>query len=203
MPNLHNCTSLFIDITYSIYCSYDQEHKVIKIRCNDISQDGIIMFGNGTNGPTPELLSWPSGIFVDSDLRLYVADTGNDRIQLFERENTTGTTVAVNSALGHKHLKSLTGIVVDRNGYLYIVDSGYQRIIRSERDGFRCILGCSEHQLSSFHSHTIWFDTIGNMFAFDRNNHQIQKFSRLTDSSDKFKALSFIKAKICLTVRFH
>lgn len=178
MPQLHSCTSLFIDINDSIYCSYSQDHKVIQILFNESSSKKIT-FGNGTSGSTPDLLNRPSGLFVDTDLRLYVADTTNDRVQRFEQGNTNGTTVAGNKTLESKGLKHPTAVVVDQNGYLYILDYGNQRIIRSEHNAFRCIIGCWPYNYSSFFPGTFWFDTGGNIFVFNRTNRQIQKFSHL------------------------
>ena len=59
---------------------------MIQILFNEASRKNIT-FGNGTSGSTRDLLNWPSGLFVDTDLRLYVADTGNDRVQRFEQGN--------------------------------------------------------------------------------------------------------------------
>lgn len=182
---LRNCTSIFIDIKDSVYCSYRRHHQVVKIQYNTASSIDQIIFGNESNGSTPYLLSSPNGIFVDIDLNLYVADTGNNRIQRFEPGYINGTTVAGNQALGEKGLQSPTGVMIDRNGYLYITDCGNQRIIRSESNGFRCIVGCSESHQATFHPQALWFDTNGNLFVFNQISHQIQKFLRLSSSSGK------------------
>ena len=184
--HLSNCTNIFIDVNDSIYCSYDQNHTVIKIKFDDSPDESInTTFGNGTNGSTSDLLDSPSGIFVDIHLNLYVADTGNNRIQRFQHGYTNATTVAGNPALGHKGLKSPTGVVVDSDGRLYIADCGNHRIIRSDLNGFRCVVGCrlgtNLGSNQSFHPRALWFDTDGDMFVFDQINHDIQKFSQVKD----------------------
>lgn len=196
-PILYKCTSLFIDINDSIYCSIDQEHKVIKISFNDTSGEEVLIFGNGTNGSTPDLLHSPSGIFVYSELNLYVADTGNHRVQRFEHGSNNGTTVAGNTALGDEGLRYPTGVVVDKNDYLFIADCGNHRIIRSEPNGFRCIAGCSKKADSAsdqlHHPRALWFDTSENMFVLDQSNHRIQKFFLQTSSSSMLCTLSILE----------
>lgn len=188
IANLPKCTNVFIDSKDSIYCSYDQEHKVVKIPFDVTSHNRIITFGNGTNGSSPDLLDSPSGLFVDIHLNLYVADTGNDRIQRFKPGQTNGTTVAGDSVIEGKGLKSPTAIVVDRRGSLYIADCGNHRIVRAEGNSFRCVVGCNwDSNIAfdlSFHPRAFWFDTGGNMFVFDQVNHHIQKFPLRTSFPD-------------------
>lgn len=188
ISNLPKCTNVFIDSINSIYCSYDQEHKVVQILFNETSGGNTITFGNGTNGSSPDLLDSPSGLFVDIHLDLYVADTGNDRIQRFEQGWTNGTTVAGNAVIEGKGLRSPTAVVVDSRGSLYIADCGNHRIIRAEGNSFRCVVGCNWDSNSaidqSFHPKALWFDTGGNMFVFDQVNHRIQKFPLRTSFPD-------------------
>ena len=115
--NISSCNNLFIDLANNLYCSKEQEHQVIKFSINKNLVSTEIVAGNGTNGTTPYSLNFPNGIFVDSRLNLYVADSGNDRIQLFRYGEMNATTVAGNKALGTKiGLNFPTGVVVDANG---------------------------------------------------------------------------------------
>ena len=191
--DLRECAYLFIDVYSSVYCAIDKEHQVIKIVFSSNSSTDTTIFGQGKNDSTSDSLSSPSGLFVDKELNLYVADTGNHRIQRFENGSNNATTVAGNTTLGDIGLRFPTGVVVDTHGHLFIADSGNNRIIRSEVTGFRCIVGCSRNAGSAFdqldHPRALWFDTSGNMFVLDQDNDRIQKFYLATSSSGMFDFL--------------
>ena len=122
----------------------------------------------------------PHGIYVDINFDLYVADSGNNRIQLFRSGDLNGITLAGNGAPGTITLRYPTAVVLDNDGYLFIVDSGNNRIVGSGLNGFRCLVGCSgtsgseSNQLSWPKS--MAFDSYGNMFVADTGNSRIQKF---------------------------
>ncbi|CAF1391947.1 unnamed protein product [Rotaria sp. Silwood1] len=103
----------------------------------------MVVAGTGCPGPVPNTLDHPHGIFVDEQLNLYVADTDNNRIQLFSPGQTQAMTVAGFGAKSYFILNRPTDIALDADGYLYIVESQNYRIIRSMPNGFRCLVGCS------------------------------------------------------------
>jgi sugar lactone lactonase YvrE len=124
-----------------------------------------------------------------------VADSGNDRIQLFGLGQSYAITVAGNSLSGTTiTLNGPTGIVLDGDGYLFIVDRGNNRIVGSGPYGFRCLVGCyspgkESNQLSQPFS--LSFDIDGNMFVTDTGNNRIQKFVLLNNSLGKLNQLDF------------
>ena len=77
------CDDLFIDTYENLYCSRGFLHTVMKNSFNDDANTSTVVAGNGTNGSASYLLSAPAGIFVTTSFSLYVADSGNDRVQLF------------------------------------------------------------------------------------------------------------------------
>ena len=131
-------------------------------------------------GSATDMLRYPHGIFVMVNFDLYVADSGNDRIQLFRSGETTARTVVGNGTSGTINLNWPTVVVLDADGYLFIVDHGNHRIIGSGPGGYRCVGGCSgsrgaaSNQLSN--PVALSFDSYGNLFALDRDNRRIQKF---------------------------
>jgi DNA-binding beta-propeller fold protein YncE len=153
----------------------------------------ITVAGTGCPGPVANMLNHPHGIFVDLNFSLYVADTHNNRIQLFPPDQLNATTVAGFGAIVYFILNRPTGIVLDADRYLYIVDSGNHRIIQSTLDGFRCLVGCSgESGITSSQLHnpqTMAFDNNGNIFVTDFNNNRIQKF--LLDTNKCGKSIHF------------
>ena len=165
------CYAIFIDIYESLYCSMFDKHRVDK---KWTSGRTTIVAGSELNS-----LNHPWGIFVDINLDLYVADFGNNRIQLFRRNQQNGITVAGNGSEKLTiELNEPTGVVLDGDRHLFIVDHGNNRIIGSDENGFRCI----NDKLSS--PVTMSFDSYGNIYVTDRDNHRIQKMS-LSKKSDR------------------
>ena len=145
-----------------------------------------IMVGTDCPGSTANRLHYPYGIFVTTDLHLYVADAGNHRVQLFRSEQRNAATVAGNGATETIILNWPTGVAVDGDGYLFILDSGYHRIVGSSSNGFRCVVGCSgatgagSDRLQG--PSPMSFDTDRNIFVADTNNNRIQQFLFARDS---------------------
>jgi hypothetical protein len=184
------CFGLFVDINDTLYCSMRHLHQVITTSLSSVSNILTIVAGVGCNGSTAHMLNLPYGIFVDINFDLYVADSGNNRIQLFQSDQLNATTVAGNGSLNTTiALNHPTGIVLDADKYLFIVDSHNNRIVGSGPNGFRCLVGCSgsygsaSNELSSPRS--MAFDSYGSMFVTDRDNNRTQMFILATNSYGK------------------
>jgi len=184
-----SCQGLFVDINDTLYCSIGDPRSVVKKSLNSSSNITITVAGADSSGSASNMLSDPHGIFVDINLDLYVADYGNNRIQLFQSGQLNGITLAGNGSQNITIvLYNPTGIVLDADGYLFIVDKGNNRIIGSGPNGFRCLVGCpgnssASNQLSS--PHILSFDSYGNMFITNWESSLIQKFILLTNSCGK------------------
>jgi sugar lactone lactonase YvrE len=167
-------------------------HQVVKRSLNDSDMTSItVAAGTGSPGSAFNELSGPFGILVDVNFDLYVADCGNDRIQLFQSGESNGITVAGDESPNPTiNLDCPTGIVLDAEKNLFIVDSGNHRIVGSSLNGFRCLVGCYEegsrsNQLGVPLSFS--FDRFGNIFVADTWNHRIQKFEYSEKSCGKLK----------------
>jgi hypothetical protein len=107
-------------------------NQVVKRWLDDTSTTLTVIAGTNASGSAPDMLNQPYGIFVDINFDLYVADYGNDRIQLFGLGQSYAITVAGNSLSSTTiTLDGPTGIVLDGNNYLFIVDRGNSRIVGS------------------------------------------------------------------------
>ena len=184
------CYGLFVDISNSLYCSVGYMHQVVKKWLGDSSTISTRIAGTGLNGSSLNMFCYPNGIFVDMNFDLYVADYGNNRIQLFGLGKIYGKTVAgKNSTYLTVELNGPTDIKLDNDKNLYITDHGNHRIVASGSYGFRCIVGCSNSSGSMLdtlnHPRSIAFDNLGNLFVADEGNHRIQRFSLLTSSCSK------------------
>ena len=185
-----SCFGLFIDIYGSLYCSIGYLNAIVKkLSSDDINVTSTIA-GDGISGSASNRLNNPQGIFVDLNLNLYVADYGNDRIQLFKPSLLNATTVVGNGSNETIALSQPTGVVLDADEYLFIVDSNNNRIVGSSSDGYRCLVGCSTNNglaLNQLNSPwTLSFDSYANLFVADTYNNRIQKFLLMTNSCGKF-----------------
>jgi sugar lactone lactonase YvrE len=174
------CYGLFVDINNNLYCSMYSSHQVATKSLNGNSSMWIVAAGADCSGSTSNSLYNPRGIFVDTNLNLYVADCGNDRVQQFLSGQLNAITVAGSTAPGTITLICPSGVILDGNGYLFIVDSYNHRIVASGPNGFRCILGCSTVGGSSssqlLYPSDLKFDSYGNIYVTDSGNSRIQTF---------------------------
>jgi hypothetical protein len=186
-----NCFGLFVDINDTLYCSMFHNHQVVKKWLNDNTTTVTPAAGTGTNGSSSNMLYHPFGIFVDINFDLYVADYGNNRIQLFRSGQLNGITIAgggLSSTTVTLNLPS--GIVLDADKYLFIVDRNNHRIVGSGPNGFQCLVGCSGRGNASnqlLDPVALSFDIYGNMFVTDSSNNRIQKFLLSTNSCGKYE----------------
>ena len=76
----------------------------------------------------------PTGIAVDGNGNILVADTGNGRIEKFSPRGTFLSTMGTKGS-GHGQLAEPDGIAVDRSGNIYIADVGNHRVQKLAPDG--------------------------------------------------------------------
>lgn len=183
-----SCYSLFIDSNNYLYCSQRDIHRVVKLLLDSGATIPTVAAGTGSPGSASNMLFNQQGIYLDAYSNLFIADCGNDRVQLYWSGRMNGTTVAGNGSSGTISLKCPTGVVLDFDGHVFIVDSGNHRIVRSSLNGYHCIVGCSgggatASQLSF--PQTMAFDSYGNIYVTDRNNSRIQTFALLINNCCK------------------
>ena len=189
------CDSVFVDTNDTLYCSMWSRDQVVKRWLNDSDMTSIIrVAGTGVQGSAINQLHAPLGIFVDVNYDLYIADSENNRIQLWHLGESSGITVAGEGSSNPTiNLFRPSAVVLDGEKYLFIVDRGNHRIVGSGLNGFRCLVGCGgwgsqTNQLSSPTSFS--FDRSGNMFVVDSMNNRIEKFVYLESCLGKEKRSS-------------
>ena len=185
-----SCRSLFVDTNSTLYCSLDSQHVVLKNSLPAGLVSTTVAAGVWFAGSLSSELYGPTGTFVDkNNFNLYVADSGNNRIQFFQFDQLNATTVAGNGAPGTISLNSPDTITLDADGYMFIADTANNRIVGSGPAGFRCIVGCTEQNgVSSsqlYAPRSLAFDADGNLFVTDTKNGRIQKFTLASNSCSK------------------
>jgi DNA-binding beta-propeller fold protein YncE len=134
--------------------------------------------------PQPWYLDFPRGIAVDSSGYVYVADSGNNRIQKFDSDSNFITTWGSQGS-GDGQFRNPSGIAVDSSGYVYVADSGSvcvpsgnNRIQKFDSDGtFITKWGSYGTGDGEFiHPWSIAVDSSGYVYVADSGNHRIQKF---------------------------
>ena len=110
------CVGLFVDEMDNLYCSQGSGHQVLRRSLQSSSSELTIVGGMGCPGSAPNMLNNPRGIFVTTDLDLYVVDDGNNRVQLFRRGELNATTVQINGWNGTITLNGPTDVTLDADG---------------------------------------------------------------------------------------
>ena len=92
----------------------------------------------GGNGAGSELnqLQYPSGIFLDDDSNLYIADAFNHRVVKWNYGSSVGQVVAGGNDLGNQsnQFRYPNSVAVDKNGTMFICDEGNKRLQKWEKD---------------------------------------------------------------------
>jgi Leucine-rich repeat (LRR) protein len=200
-------TAIVFDHNKDFYIADSGNHRIRKIRYEQgteplnansiittIAGDGRSGYG-GDHGPaTQARFSEPSGLVVDSENNLYIADTKNQRIRKIDILGTI-TTVAGNGEAGYSgdgepattaRLYMPTGLAVDSTGNLFIADQNNHRIRKVDSEGLiRTLTGTGIRgtatdgilaSVAQINQPTdIVLDQYGNLYLAEKGNHLIRK----------------------------
>ena len=166
------------------------------------ARQNIVIAGYGGNGysATSAQLNSPSAVTFDTSGNMYIADTGNNRIQKVAAVTNIVTTVAgsVSGASGstgdggfatNALLYSAWDIKADVNGNLYFIDAARVRMVTMATGFINTVAGNTTSRISSNSNgmlatwvHTepelIAVDASGNLFISERN--VIRKVTKTT-----------------------
>lgn len=135
--NINNPLGLALDSQDNLYLA-DAEYNRVLIYLSPLTTDTTADFVLGQNGSfttrTPNLgglsaasLSFPSGVALDSQDNLYVADQKNNRVLRFDNPLTQDTIAdevfgATSARQIGSSLNNPSGVAVDKNDNLYVAD---------------------------------------------------------------------------------
>jgi len=155
------CSSIFIDANDVFYCSIPMNHQIVTTSINNNSTILTVVAGTGFIGSESNMLHMPGGIFVDINFDLYVADSGNNRIQLFHPGDLNGKTIAGTSDSIILH--EPTHLLLDEDGIIYILHSIDPCIVRSGPKGYEPLVMCQKSSYST--DYAMAFDIDGNIYT--------------------------------------
>lgn len=126
-------------------------------------------------------VKWPNGMTTDLNNNLYIADTGNHRIQKFPNGNYSGATAFGVNGSGDGQFNSPTGIVFDSQNNIYVADSGNSRIQKLDVNGnyISKITGSTYLSPQTFSNNirSIAIDPSDNLYIVDSGNHRVIKMN--------------------------
>lgn len=120
----------------------------------------------------------PYALAMDSQHRLYVADTYNDRIQLYDPLSQAWTVLGtVGSGAGQ--FRQPFGVAVDARGNVYVADRGNNRLqMRNATNNLWSVVGSNSagSALAQFNSPAdVVVDSAFNLFVADFGNNRVQR----------------------------
>ena len=133
----------------------------------------------GTHGVFAKIqFTTPQGITTDSSGNIYVADTGNDRIQKFDSSGNFVMQFGSNGG-GDGRFNSPSGLAIDSSGNIFVADRVNNRVQKFNSSGvYQSQFGSAGSGNGQFSQPTdVAVDSSGNIYVLDTLNNRIQKFN--------------------------
>ncbi|MEE2709119.1 MAG: NHL repeat-containing protein [Gemmatimonadota bacterium] len=151
-----------------IYITDAENEEIVKMNTSGAVE---VRFGGFNDGRGR--LREPGDIAIGRSGLIYVADTGNGRIVVFDAFGGFLRTIGADS------LRTPRGITLDRQGRIYLADTGNHRtVVFSNKGGLLLRFGTEGSGAGSFlRPQDIEIDTENAVYIVDTGNHRIQKFT--------------------------
>ena len=140
---------------------------------------GLLDRPRGGQGSIRRRFSWPAGIDIDPYGNVYVADTENNRVQVFDSDGGFRMLIS-GSAAGA--LKGPEGIALGPEGRIFVADTDNHQIQVFDASGAFIALwgqqGSANGRFGLPRGVAVGGD--GQVYVADSENHRIQVFDRIT-----------------------
>ena len=150
------------------------------------SEDGSTVRTIGKRGSEPGEFNFPTNLAVDRRGRLYVTDTLNFRVQIFD---AAGAFLKTFGALGDEpgRLNRPKGIGVDSEGHIYVVDSSFNNFQIFDEDGqLLLFVGTGGRNPGEFFLPAgLYVDDEDRIYVADQGNSRVQVFQYLPSGTGR------------------
>ena len=174
---LENPSGLAIDRARSVlYVADAKKHQVLSYS----STDGTFIRAIGKRGTETGEFNFPTNLSVDRSGRLYVTDTLNFRVQIFDPSGTPVTSIGTQGD-GPGHLNRAKGVGVDSEGHVYIADTSFNNFQIFDPDGSILLyVGSSGDGPGEFLLPAgLFVDDEDRIYVADQGNARVQVFQRV------------------------
>ena len=157
-------------------------HKVLVLS----QTDGKLLFSFGRQGTEHGNFNYPTNVFVSSEKLIYVTDSMNFRVQVFNPDGSFLTSFG-KPGDGSGNLSKPKGIAVDSEGHIYVVDSHFDNVQIFDRDGnLLLVFGGSGNGKGEFTLPAgIYIDKLDRIYVADSYNRRIQIFQYVKEKDEK------------------
>jgi len=159
-----------------IYVTDTHGHQILVFS----KKNGNLLFRIGRNGTRSGEFNYPTHIFISNKGLIYVTDSLNFRIQIFDRDGNFVTSFG-KLGDGSGNFSKPKGIAVDSAGHIYVADSHFDNVQIFDRDGNLLLTfgktgrGQGEMVLPA----GIFIDRQNRIYVADSFNNRIQIFQYL------------------------
>jgi DNA-binding beta-propeller fold protein YncE len=170
------------DALNRVYIVDTRKHKVSVFN----SKDGKFLFEFGARGVEDGQFNWPTNIAIDKDGKLFVMDTFNFRVQVFDPDGKFLSKFgSIGSGLGQ--FSKPKGIALDTEGHVYVVDAAFNNVQIFDQQGQLLLFfgGFGNRPGQLWLPAGMYIDQDDQIYVADQYNHRIDIYQYL---SDKYKA---------------
>lgn len=149
------------------------------------TRDGSLVSALGKRGGAPGEFNFPTNVAVDNDGKVYVTDTLNFRIQIFDRD---GRFVRTFGEIGDSpgRLNRPKGIAVDSEGHIYVADSSFNNFQVFDQDGrLLLFVGQGGNLAGEFALPAgLYIDARDRIYVADQGNSRVQVFQYVKSTTN-------------------
>ncbi|MBP2002493.1 streptogramin lyase, partial [Paenibacillus shirakamiensis] len=186
-----------VDSSGNVYVADTSNHRIQKLTLSTNTWSEWKKVGGGVGSGLGEF-NGPSAVAVDSSGNVYVADSGNHRIQKLTLSTNTWSEwkkVGGGAGIGLGEFNNPRGVAVDSSGNVYVADSSNHRIQKLTLSTNRWSewrkssgAGVTGSGLGEFNfPNGMAVDSSGNIYVGDTFNHRIQKLTLSTNTWSEWK----------------
>ncbi|MCG2722916.1 MAG: 6-bladed beta-propeller [Thermodesulfovibrionales bacterium] len=165
-----------------LYVADTHHHKIFVFS----KKDGTFLFSFGKNGTGNGEFNYPTNIFIDKSGLLYITDSLNFRVQIFDKHGHFISSFGKHGD-GSGDFSKPRGIAVDSDGHVYVADALFDTVQIFDRDG-RLLLAFGKTGRGNGHMVLpagLFIDEQDRIYVVDSSNQRIQIFQYVKEMRAK------------------